>query len=234
MADADPRRGLGRGHPGRTPDLDRRGGDARRPGRYAGGQGRLGRRGGRSHRRPGRVRRRQRARDRARPRPARALAPGPQGPGRRAHRGTARREAAVVRAAHVADLDGHRALHGDLGARPRRPRGARRRARGLDADPPRRPPRRTHPQLRLRHPRPAHASRGVPHRPRRPGRRRVVVGTRGRRPDGHRLGRRLLPAGDPAGAPPRHRPAAVGPDADRWLDIAQAFAGPPGEGRAAR
>ena len=24
---------------------------------------------------------------------------------------------------------------------------------------------------------------------------------------------------------------AVGPDADRWLDIAQAFAGPPGEGR---
>ncbi len=25
---------------------------------------------------------------------------------------------------------------------------------------------------------------------------------------------------------------AVGPDADRWLDIAQAFAGPPGEGRA--
>lgn len=27
---------------------------------------------------------------------------------------------------------------------------------------------------------------------------------------------------------------AVGPDADRWLDIAQAFAGPPGEGRAAR
>lgn len=27
---------------------------------------------------------------------------------------------------------------------------------------------------------------------------------------------------------------AVGPDADRWLDLAQAFAGPPGEGRAAR
>ena len=27
---------------------------------------------------------------------------------------------------------------------------------------------------------------------------------------------------------------ATGPDADRWLDIAQAFAGPPGEGRAAR
>lgn len=27
---------------------------------------------------------------------------------------------------------------------------------------------------------------------------------------------------------------ASGPDADRWLDIAQAFAGPPGEGRAAR
>ena len=25
----------------------------------------------------------------------------------------------------------------------------------------------------------------------------------------------------------------TGPDADRWLDIAQAFAGPPGEGRAA-
>ncbi|MCW2758899.1 MAG: hypothetical protein JWO46_2645, partial [Nocardioidaceae bacterium] len=27
---------------------------------------------------------------------------------------------------------------------------------------------------------------------------------------------------------------AVGADADRWLDIAQAFAGPPGEGRAPR
>lgn len=27
---------------------------------------------------------------------------------------------------------------------------------------------------------------------------------------------------------------ATGPDADRWLDISQAFAGPPGEGRAAR
>jgi uncharacterized protein (TIGR03084 family) len=27
---------------------------------------------------------------------------------------------------------------------------------------------------------------------------------------------------------------AVGPDADRWLDIAQAFAGPPGAGRAPR
>ncbi|PUA81335.1 TIGR03084 family metal-binding protein [Nocardioides currus] len=27
---------------------------------------------------------------------------------------------------------------------------------------------------------------------------------------------------------------ATGPDADRWLDIAQCFAGPPGEGRAAR
>jgi hypothetical protein len=33
----------------------------------------------------------------------------------------------------------------------------------------------------------------------------------------------------------RHRDdldlVAVGPDADRWLDVAQAFAGPPGEGR---
>ena len=27
---------------------------------------------------------------------------------------------------------------------------------------------------------------------------------------------------------------ASGPDADRWLDIAQAFAGPPGSGRAPR
>ena len=27
---------------------------------------------------------------------------------------------------------------------------------------------------------------------------------------------------------------AVGTDADRWLDIAQCFAGPPGEGRAPR
>jgi hypothetical protein len=34
----------------------------------------------------------------------------------------------------------------------------------------------------------------------------------------------------------RHRAdvalVATGPDADRWLDVAQAFAGPPGPGRA--
>jgi hypothetical protein len=36
----------------------------------------------------------------------------------------------------------------------------------------------------------------------------------------------------------RHRDdldlVAEGPDADRWLDVAQAFAGPPGKGRSAR
>ena len=50
----------------------------------------------------------------------------------------------------------------------------------------------------------------------------------------HRLGVRLLPAGHPA----RHRAdtdlVATGADADRWLDIAQAFAGPPGPGTGGR
>ena len=40
-------------------------------------------------------------------------------------------EDAVVRAADVARVDGDRAVHGDLGARPRRPRRARRRARAV-------------------------------------------------------------------------------------------------------
>ena len=52
-----------------------------------------------------------------------------------------------------ADVDGDRAVHGDLGARARRRRRARRAARADRPDPARRPPRRPHPQLRVRRPR---------------------------------------------------------------------------------
>ena len=62
-------------------------------------------------------------------------------------------------------------------------------------------------------------------------RRALDLGTGRRGPAGDRVGVRLLPAGHPARPPRRPRPGRRGPDADQWLDIAQAFAGPPGEGR---
>ena len=54
----------------------------------------------------------------------------------------------------------------------------------------------------------------------------------GRRRPGDRAGAGLLPAGHPAPAPRRPRPGRrPAPVADEWLDVAQAFAGPPGAGR---
>ena len=58
------------------------------------------------------------------------------------------------------------------------------------------------------------------------------VGSRGRRATRHRVGRGLLHAGHAAAAAVgagRRRPS--GADAEQWLGIAQAFAGPPGPGR---
>ncbi len=75
------------------------------------------------------------------------------GAGRRA-RG---HEDPVVRTADERHLDGDRAVHGDLGARPRRRRRPRGRAPGRRPGPARRPPRRAHPRLRLREPRPRRA-----------------------------------------------------------------------------
>ena len=75
----------------------------------------------------------------ARERARRALRELPDGP-----------EDAVVRPADVAGLDGDRPVHGDLGARARRVRRPRRRPRAHRPDPARRPPRRPHPQLRVR------------------------------------------------------------------------------------
>ena len=111
--------------------------------------------------------------------------------------------------------------------------GARQR-RADRPDPARRPPRRAHPRLRLRRPRARAAGRGVPRR-------------------AHRAVRATLWTWGPEDAAQtvtgpaydfclrvtqrRHRDdldlVATGPDADRWLDIAQAFAGPPGAGRTA-
>ena len=73
-------------------------------------------------------------------------------------------EDAVVRTADEPHLDGDGAVHGDLGALARRGRGARRRARAERPDPARGPPRRTHPQLRLRGALARAADRGVPGR----------------------------------------------------------------------
>ena len=97
-------------------------------------------------------------------------------------------------------------------------------------DPARRAPRRTHPQLRVLGAGAAGADRGVPHRPGLAVRGAVELGSGGRRADGDRIGwdfcllvtQRV------------HRDdtdlVATGADAARWLTIAQAFAGPAGEG----
>ena len=133
-------------------------------------------------------------------------------------------------------LHGHRPPDGDLGPRP----GHRRRARRAP-----RPP-----TDRLRHvarigvrardfafgvhgldP----ARRGVPRRTRRARRRRVDVRPRGRRPTASPAPRSTSASWSPsAPTAPTSPLRADGPDADRWLDIAQAFAGPPGTGRAHR
>ena len=61
------------------------------------------------------------------------------------------------------------------------------------------------------------------------------LGPGGRRADGDRAGVRLLPAGHPAHPPRRHRPGRHRcRTPTSWLDIAQCFAGPPGEGTAGR
>ena len=77
-------------------------------------------------------------------------------------------------------------------------------------------------------------SRAVPGRADRPDGSIWIWGDDGRRGAvGDRPGAGLLPARHPAPAPRRSGLVAAGADADEWLDIAQAFAGPPGGGREA-
>ena len=128
LADADPGRRLGRRHPGRPPRLDRRGRAARPPPTGPAWDALVldGARG------PRRLRRRTALAGGAVP-PADLLARW-----RTARTALAaalrdlpgRGEDAVVRPADVGDVDGDRALHGDLGPLPRRARGARGRAGG--------------------------------------------------------------------------------------------------------
>ena len=148
---------------------------------------------------------------------------------------TARREAAVVRPADVADLDGDRAASWRRGRTAstctRRSGSSRRSRRGSATSPTSAYAPATSPSSPTGWP----CRPGVPHRPGRARRRRLDVRARGRRADGDRVGARPLPAGRPSGSTgPTPTSSRTGPDADRWLDIAQAFAGPPGEGRAAR
>ena len=118
-------------------------------------------------------------------------------------------------------------------------------AHGLDvaeasrrAVPPRRPgpargpPRRAHPRLRVRDQRPRAAGRGASTSSLTlPGGARRELRARPTPRSGPRVGLRLRAACHPAAAPRRPRPGRrPAPDADQWLDIAQAFAGPPGAG----
>ena len=112
------------------------------------------------------------------------------------------------------------------------PLGERRRADR--PDPARRAPRRPHPQLRLLGAPGGAAGRGVPRRADRAERRRCGRGARRtprRRSTGSAYDFCLLVTQRV------HRAdtdlVAVGADAEHWLDIAQAFAGPPGPGREA-
>ena len=137
----------------------------------------------------------------------------------------------LVRAADERDVDGHRAADGDLGARAGRRRRARRHAPADRPAAARRAHRRAHPRLRLPRPRPDAAGRAVPRRAHRAGRLDLDLGPEDatQRVTGPALDFCLLVTQR------RHRDdlalVADGPDADEWLDIAQAFAGPPGAGR---
>ena len=141
-----------------------------------------------------------------------------------------RREDAVVRPADVADLDGDRAVHGDLGARPRR----RTRRSASSPEPTDRIRHVAHLGVRTRDF--AFAVHGLepPAEEFRvelaaPDGDAVVVGPRGRRADGDRVGRTTSACWSPSGSTaPTPTWSPPGRDADRWLDIAQAFAGPPG------
>ena len=144
-------------------------------------------------------------------------------------------QAPVVRPADERHLDGHRPVHGDLGARPRRRRRARRRAARRRPGPARRAPRRADPRLRLRQPRARRRpTSDVPGRPDAAGRRpssSTARPTPTQSVTGSAL--RLRPAGHPAACtattPTWSRSA---PTRTPWLDVAQAFAGPTGDGRA--
>ena len=234
LAHADPGRRLGRRHPGRPPGLDRRG--RRRRGHRQGRPGTTS-----CSRRiadPDGLRRRRGARAARRLPPAELLARWRRGRGRRSPRRCARcREGEKMPwfgPPMCADLDGHRAVHGDLGALARRRRGPRRRRRDADRpDPPRRPPRRAHPRLRLRR----RTGSTPPAEEFRvdlvaPSGESWAWGPADAAQSVHRLGVRLLPAGHPAACTattPTWSPPARTPTA--WLDIAQAFAGPPATGR---
>ena len=133
---------------------------------------------------------------------------------RRPRRGAARlpggQQDAVVRPADVPGLDGHRPLHGDLGARPRRRRRPRRRARAAPTGSGTSPTSACAPATS---PSASTSSSRRPRRPRRAdraARRDLDLGARGRRAAGHRVGVRLLPAGHPARPPRRHRPGRDG------------------------
>ncbi len=179
------------------------------------------------------VRRRRRRGVRPRParRAARPLAGGARGAGEGVAGGAGRGAVPLVRAADVRRLRGHRPSDGDLGARPGRRRHARRHPRAHRPAEAHRLAWRPHPRLRPRRARAHSAGRPLPRRAHRARRGGLGVRPRGRpqRVTGSALDFCLLVTQR------AHRAdldlTADGPDADRWLDIAQAFAGPPGEGR---
>ena len=230
MGRADPRAGLDHRPPDRPPAVDRpRRADRRhRRGRLR----RSARRGGRG---PDRIRRRGRRGARRDARPPNCWPTGARTRGRAARRaadGGRRPQAAVVRAADERRVDGHRTADGDLGARPRR----RRRARRRRGPPTARLRSIAHIGVRTRDfafavnglAPPADPFRVELSRTRRLG---MDVGSRGCGAAGHRVGARTSACWSPSGgrgrrwtSPPRAS------DAEQWLAIAQAFAGPPGPG----
>ena len=166
-------------------------------------------------RRPGGLRRRRGAGRRRRPQPAELLARW-RAAAARAAGGAARLpgrpEDAVVRPADEPHLDGHRPVHGDLGARARRRRGARRRR-------PSRPTGSGTSRTSACAPATSPSACTALEPPaeefrielRRPVRRALGVGPGRRRAVGARLGVRLLPAGHPAPSPRRPRPGGDRP-----------------------
>ena len=159
------------------------------------------------------------------------LAPDPRSTARRAHGSRRRPQAAVVRSADERRVDGHGPVDGDVGARPRRRRRARREAARDGAAALDRAHRGAHPRLRLRHQRADSPAGPVSRRAACAGRLDLVWGPED-------AAQRITgSAEDFCMLVTQRRPHsaldvhAAGDDAERWLTIAQAFAGPPGPGR---
>ena len=156
----------------------------------------------------------------------------PRRGGRHAHRRPAHR---LVRPVDGGQVVPHRPPHGVLGPRPGHRRHGRRGATRHRPAAPHRAARLHHPRLELRQPRHGGAGRRRARRAHRPVGRRVASRARGRRRRGRRARPSTSASSSPSVATSTTPPSTVsGAVARDWMERAQAFAGPPTDGRRRR